>query len=408
MSELEPKKKLRKKAGDTVEVESLHELELELLEKYKLLEAQQAKPVKSTSVTDKEKRKSELVAAAKKREEEAKVRFQKNIELKKLRARKLAGEALPEIEPLAVAASSFGAGVGGGVGVNVEKQGQSPAKSVVVKQEWDPKNPGWPFSEHLETFVSELPNAKDESNPHLKQNQVGFFVSPLERIPKCLDTRMGLKKYDYVSKSRRSTLHWIGRKLLMQEIDFLTKFGENEMLVIYAGAAPGAHLQILSEMFPQLRFLLIDSMPFKCAASERIESWIQADPFGNTVLEELLRRREKKLLISDIRTGGSGAERNDADKCIAEDMERQMSWHQRLKSEQSLLKFRLPWEEGETTYLDGELFFSCYGPQTTTETRMSVGKECGMRQYDHKTYEEQMFYFNRMTRGKGGVEACLT
>lgn len=40
----------------------------------------------------------------------------------------------------------------------------------------------------------------------------------------------------------------------------------------------------------------------------------------------------------------------------------------------SLLKFRLPWEDGTTQYLAGQVYFSSFGPQTTTETRLVVLK----------------------------------
>jgi hypothetical protein len=107
------------------------------------------------------------------------------------------------------------------------------------------------------------------------------------------------------------------------------------------------------------------------------------------------------LFISDMHTGGSSDRQEAVDQYVAADMEKQMEWHQRLAPVASLLKFRLPWEEGSTPYLDGELYFSCFAPQTTTETRLLVGPEMAgkpLRDYDHKAYEEHMFFFNRMVR----------
>lgn len=101
---------------------------------------------------------------------------------------------------------------------------------------------------------------------------------------------------------------------------------------------------------------------------------------------------------------------------VTEDLKAQMAWSTGLDADANLLKvclvkrvgpralspspaqFRLPWEEGNTHYWDGEILFACYGPQTTTETRMVVKRGCEKRTFDHKTYEEQMFYFNRVTR----------
>lgn len=48
------------------------------------------------------------------------------------------------------------------------------------------------------------------------------------------------------------------RKLLLTEIQFITKFGDDINLLIYAGSAPCEHISILLEMYPNLKFLLID------------------------------------------------------------------------------------------------------------------------------------------------------
>jgi hypothetical protein len=59
------------------------------------------------------------------------------------------------------------------------------------------------------------------------------------------------------------------------------------------------------------------------------------------------------------------------------------------------LLFR-PWAAGTTEYLAGDLFLPVWGPQTTSEGRLvSTG---GSRLWDHTAYEEQMFYFNTVTR----------
>ena len=38
------------------------------------------------------------------------------------------------------------------------------------------------------------------------------------------------------------------------------------------------------------------------------------------------------------------------------------------------------------------------GPQTTTETRLISRGDCGRRQWDNSLYEDQLFYFNTVTR----------
>jgi hypothetical protein len=64
----------------------------------------------------------------------------------------------------------------------------------------------------------------------------------------------------------RSTCHWGQRKLLLSEIEFLTLSlpANHDATVIYAGAAPGTHMGILCELFPDAKFILIDPAPFTC------------------------------------------------------------------------------------------------------------------------------------------------
>lgn len=56
----------------------------------------------------------------------------------------------------------------------------------------------------------------------------------------------------------------------MSEIEFLTHFSEPDITVVYAGAAPGTHINYLADLFPQVRFVLVDPAPFKCKSSDRV------------------------------------------------------------------------------------------------------------------------------------------
>ena len=58
-----------------------------------------------------------------------------------------------------------------------------------------------------------------------------------------------------LKKIKYKNLHWGQRKLLLSEIDFLTDFidlskNKQKILIIYAGAADGKHISLLSKMFP--------------------------------------------------------------------------------------------------------------------------------------------------------------
>lgn len=61
-----------------------------------------------------------------------------------------------------------------------------------------------------------------------------------------------------------------------------------------------------------------------------------------------------------------------------------------------MLKFRLPWAAGTTKYLNGDIELPVWGPITTTEARLIPSH--GTREWDNTVYEEQMFYFNTVTR----------
>lgn len=81
---------------------------------------------------------------------------------------------------------------------------------------------------------------------------------------------------------------------------------------------------------------------------------------------------------------------------MAQDMTWQRDWHEAMQPKAGMYKFRLPWQAGQTEYLDGEIYLPIWGPQTTTEARLvSRG---GTRLWDNTAYEEMMFYFNTVTR----------
>ena len=71
-------------------------------------------------------------------------------------------------------------------------------------------------------------------------------------------------------------------------------------------------------------------------------------------------------------------------------------WCQIMKPDLAVLKFRLPWGGGKSSYLPGRIFVQAFAPCTSTETRLLVRKEdCDEEQgYDHVEYEEKLMYHN--------------
>lgn len=308
------------------------------------------------------------------------------------------------------------------------------------------------------------------------------------------------------SENTRSVNHWGQRKLLLSEIEFLTLFtgrrakttiattaisGTTAMmpidtaagatadmrdlpspsgskddnddnngrpLVVYAGAAPGTHINYLANLFPHVDFLLVDPSDF-CArpveedeettnladrtpflssppqvsfrptaatttttiatatatvattattataatkaslTRRRLRIRIRQEFFTDDVCRQVLAENRDILFISDIRTADPKVlSVTQVEEAISHDMQLQMGWHRLLNARASMLKFRLPWDGGKTTYLDGDIYLPVWGRETTTECRLVVRRGADTKIYDNRRYEEQMFYFNRVTR----------
>jgi len=87
----------------------------------------------------------------------------------------------------------------------------------------------------------------------------------------------------------------------------------------------------------------------------------------------------------------------EVEEKVLEDMQAQQRWHDTMQPIKSMLKFRLPWRPGYTEYLAGDVYLQAFGPTTTTETRL-VPYGHSRVIWNNKKYEEQMFYFNTVTR----------
>ena len=163
--------------------------------------------------------------------------------------------------------------------------------------------------------------------------------------------------------------------------------------VVYAGCSPGQHIQLLAALFPQLPFilydprpLLVDVLPSNCLFFKEM--------FTHEVALSVRERINGNLFfISDVRSTVSQLEAD-----VARDMTMQMQWHLILKPKAALYKFRLPWAEGFTEYLSGEVQLPIWGSQTTSESRLLVGEGIEMTSWSNVEYNEQMSYHQSVTR----------
>lgn len=238
-----------------------------------------------------------------------------------------------------------------------------------------------------------------EENPHCRQvlNAIPPRESPCD-IPfeRFLKDDAGTSKYYKREKEAKTVVHWGQRKLLVSEIEFLTLFAKRGDTVVYVGSASGIHIPFLSSLFHGIHFDLYDPGEFAIKPTRFIRIFNQLFTDDDALK---YKGRDDILFISDIRSGTpeDGEERND--RAIRADMKAQMEWHGIIVPRHSMFKFRLPWDDGKTTYLKGKIAFPVRGPPTTTEGRLITGEyETGTATYDNRWYEQAMFYFNTVTR----------
>lgn len=240
-------------------------------------------------------------------------------------------------------------------------------------------------------------------NPHIRQ----VFVNGREFIrhdDKFDDSLRIVKfeqppsKYERRSGEVKTVEHWGQRKLLISEIEFLTKYvdSSNKRTVLYIGASPGLHIDYLVDLFPTVnQWILYDPepleiFPFKdkvCIFNE-VFTDKHAEQYSN---------RDDILFISDIRTMDTYMDNDSREKRIENDMTNQMKWHLIIKPIASMLKFRLPYYEGKTEYLKGELRYQVWSGRTSSETRLHVTGDEKI-EYDHTMYSDIMYHFNTVIR----------
>ena len=219
------------------------------------------------------------------------------------------------------------------------------------------------------------------------------------------------------TRDETDATHYGQLKLLLSEIELLSEYRKMRLVVVYAGAAPGVHVPQLAELFPLMRFILIDPQPSAIQNGQYRNIRVMAEFMTDELAIDMKRRfgSDNLVLISDIRTAYAGpgreSDRNQQFR-IKADMDMQLGWHNRMEPLVSMFKFRLPWDiEPRTIYPYGEIRLPVYGKQLTHETRLVVCKGAPMFFYNNRRYEGQMAYFNRVSRisryAGGGCYDCM-
>lgn len=245
------------------------------------------------------------------------------------------------------------------------------------------------------------------------------------------------------------------RKLLLNEILFLTKYGHLADTVLYIGSAPGHHIPIVSTMFPKHNFELWDPAPF--AIHDRYLK--KANPAANLLIfnqpftekTALAYRGRNILLISDLRILTKGNYRatvkdQDAAKVeqekdeirVMNDNYLQLKFVNLINPRMSMLKFRLPYiyDPPERIYAEGEVWFQAWSKPGSSEVRLildginvvqipveraremvgvdpnlfgpgAVLKTQKIRPWSIKEYEDKLHYYNLVIRQHAVVKNPL-
>ena len=219
--------------------------------------------------------------------------------------------------------------------------------------------------------------------------------------------RLPYRRYNVVeSATIRTPLHVGQRKLLMEEVDFLTAHAVGARVVVYAGAAPGTHIPYLGTLFPWLEWELFDPREFAPGTrhAPRVRTHVQ---FFEDVDAKKFAGRPGVLFVSDIRTGEAvhTLDTATANALVADDMAMQRRWVELMRPAAFSLKFRLPYSVNggrlaPVEYLAGEVRVQPWAPLSSTETRLVGGAGDWARSalYNPMQYESANYFLNTITR----------
>lgn len=204
----------------------------------------------------------------------------------------------------------------------------------------------------------------------------------------------------------KTAVHWGQRKLFLTVLQFMTLYVKLERdivpKIVYAGAAPGHNIALLSKLFPTCEFHLYDMNKF----SDLLNGNPKVKLYKQLFLDEDAKKWngiDNVYFISDIRRDTLGMSTKDAELIIQGDMQMQMKWIELMKPVESHLKFHLPYSGlgiGSTTeYFNGTVYVQPWRGASSTECRL-VPKWGEKKLWNNKKYEDQNFYINSILREK--------
>jgi hypothetical protein len=271
-----------------------------------------------------------------------------------------------------------------------------------------------------------------------KTKRLVYHINSLKNIklidiPEFVSDIPSTSVYNDDSLDHQSKCHWGQKKLLLSEIQFLTRICKklnikklNEYAVVYIGSAAGHHLPILYNLYPDLIWLLYDPAPFSNKVMKHPNKDKSVFIFNMFFTDETLDhvrqncQNRKIIFISDIRV-------EPKEEDIIKDMRDQAFWGTELNSPFMLLKFRLPYEELNSIpksnkqlklneklfinpnlkvdknmiYLKGDIYLQIFPPPYSGELRLYVEQNDNkyeFAEYDYLNIENKLIYFNSYIR----------
>jgi len=163
------------------------------------------------------------------------------------------------------------------------------------------------------------------------------------------------------------------RKLFLVEMQLLTNFlsdARENIIILYAGAAPGIHIPLFIELFPNCIWHLYD--PAKFAIKENRNIKIYNKFFTDETANEWNKKCD--IFICDIRLDN----KNDFENQVDTDMKMQDRWTRLIEPRKGAsLKFRPPYIDPNINnydyeYINGKILWQMCPPKASTETRLIV------------------------------------
>jgi hypothetical protein len=157
-----------------------------------------------------------------------------------------------------------------------------------------------------------------KSNPHVlqvDQNGANSGYESKEDIPFARTLRDDSPRLKYRRRQNevKTVLHWGQRKLLLSEVEFLTKYGHLSNTVVYAGAAPGTHLNILAELFKDKKFVCVDPAPFNIRPTSQFD--LRRQLFEDKTAEEFKGRMSCSSATSVLQIGNERTMKRTKPRC---------------------------------------------------------------------------------------------